>query len=673
VKTRRLSELVAVTAAALLAPAWLCPAGEVDWLETFDTYPYPWVVTNLHAGYADWLNGDLITSLDRGVLLGWRTFPPYDPGKLTNSLKSLVLSPHGEIQKDELLELRADVLRLGGERAYAALGWQQERLGYVFLISTQEVALVKYRFDRGIFAPLFWETLVDGDRPRTMVLRFRATDAHLSLQTSLLDPLNGDQMLFDRTVLDTPVADPVAPAPAPFQGTDDPGPPWRGYGRLHLSLLGASTDFGRLEMEVDNFGTRQTMPVSVADTVAGTYTNAAGLKLPYRLFVPANQQPGTRYPLVLYLHSAGRLGSDNVMQFYEAPLEFLSPQNQARHPCFLLAPQVSAALADTEPAGWPWWLIREDIRGLMNQLQSEYAVDPDRIYVTGLSLGGTGALSLAADLHPNPFAAAVPIVGIGPTYLLEYLTDFPVWDFAGALDVTVPVVGEWTGAVASRGLVRALRRLGSNMIYTEYAAAGHDMGGAGYETPGLLDWMMAQRRGQPVGRSPWIAVKAPTTNGIWTTSYTNLHLSGTACADAGITNVAWRNEKVATWFGTASGLTNWTATGIPLVRGGVSGTRIIARTNIVTVTATGTSGSELYGGTTTFNTALRVVHVPIRLRAQIAGDQVQLDWSGVAPSFVLQRCTDPGLGDWVNLVTTGETNLVLAHPANREFYRITLP
>jgi hypothetical protein len=77
--------------------------------------------------------------------------------------------------------------------------------------------------------------------------------------------------------------------------------------------------------------------------------------------------------------------------------------------------------------------------------------------------------------------------------------------------------------------------------------------------------------------------------------------------------------------GPATGTTNWVATGIPLNAGRISGTRVYPRTNIVTVTATGTSWCELYGGTTTFNTVLRVVHVPIRLRATMDGGQTRLD------------------------------------------------
>jgi len=687
-KNRNPISLAAVTAAAFLASAWLGRAGELSYLETFDVYPYPWVATNLHASYPDWPNSDLSTALSNGVLRTWSNFPPHNPTNPIASVRSLVMNAPGtgETRFDQFLELRADVLRLSGDGAYAALGWQQEKLGYMFLKGAEEVALVKYRFDRGIFAPLFWERLTDGNKPVTLTLHFGLSGTDLVLHASLLDTLNGGQVLFDRTVLDTPAADPVSAAPPPLQGTDDPGPAWPGAGRIHLSLFGANTNSARLEMDVDNFGLRQTRAVTADDTVAGIYTNAARLKLPYRLFIPTNQQPGTLYPLVLYLHSAGSPGDDNVSQFYEAPSVLLSPEKQARHPCFLIAPQLSRALVQQDPT-FPWWNIRERVIGLLTNLMARYPIDPDRLYVTGASLGGIGTWSFA-DTYPDLFAAAVPMAGLlpseyygAPSEYVKAITRLPIWVFHGAKDLTIPVNAIYIDPAfpgwatkASRGAVADLRRCGGFPIYTEYAWASHELGAGLYEPPGLVDWLMAQRRGQPVQSSPWIAVTAPVSNGVWATSYTNLDLTGTACADAGITNIVWRNENMTGYpSGPATGTTNWIATGIPLRPGQISGTRVYPRTNIVTVTATGTSWSELYGGTTTFNTALQVVHVPIRLRGTVEGSQTRLDWSGAAPSFVLQRCRDLGLADWADVQTTSGTNLALPHTSSPEFYRIRLP
>jgi hypothetical protein len=169
-----------------------------------------------------------------------------------------------------------------------------------------------------------------------------------------------------------------------------------------------------------------------------------------------------------------------------------------------------------------------------------------------------------------------------------------------------------------------------------------------------------------------MGVTFPASNGVWTTSYASLDLAGIACVDAGITNVVWRNENLSR-TGQVTGTTNWFAAGVPLRLGRATETGIIASTNLVTVTATCASGSDLYGGTTTFNAALRVVQVPIRLQAKIEGVQTRFQWTGVAPEFVIQRCTDLGLADWVDMVATRETNLVFPPSGNHGFYRIKLP
>jgi predicted esterase len=570
-KNRNPISLVAVTAATLLATAWLCQAGEVSYLETFDAYPYPWVATNVHATYPDWLNGDLSTAPSNGVLRAWSDFPSYNPTNTFANLKSLVLVEGGKIEADRDLEVRADLLRLSGD------------------------------------------------------------------------------------------------------------------GKLCLSLFGANTNLARLEMDVDNFGTRQTRDVTEDDFLTLVYTNAQRQKLPYRLFVPADQQPGTLYPLVLCLHSSGSIGNDNVSQLREQPRVFASPSTQAKHPCFVVAPQVSSAVTQQDPT-FAWWQVRERVVGIVTNLMARYPIDPDRLYVTGISLGGIGTWSFA-DTYPDVFAAAVPMAGLLPSEYnglpSEYvnaITHLPVWAFHGAKDLTIPVDAVYIDPAfpgwatkASRGTVADLRRCGGFPIYTEYAWAGHGI--VPYEKmPGLVDWLMAQRRGTPGQGSPWIAVTAPVSNGVWTTSYTNLDLAGTACADAAITNVVWRNENMAGYpSGPATGTTNWVATGIPLRSGRIYGTRVFAFTNLVTVTVTGTSWSELYGGATTFNTVLRVVHVPIRLRATMDGGQTRLDWSGAAPSYVLQSCTDLGLADWVDVTSIGATNITLPHSGNHEFYRVKLP
>ncbi|GEM_PF-1413894 len=645
-------------------------ASEVDSVESFGSTPFRWVSTTEHAKLADWPNGDLSTASDNGVLRVWSSFPAHKPSSPFASLKSIVMNRCGEIGFGRELELRADVLRLAGTGAYAALGWQDEGLpevGYVLLKGADDIALVKHRFDQRVFVPLFWEPLSTGANPVTLVLRFATAEMGLTIEARVLDSVGNGQALFARTVNDTADRESVAAAPPPFQGTEDSGPPWHGSGRLCLGLYGGNTTAARLELDVDNFGFRQASDVTENDFAPFNYTNAPNQVLAYRLFAPPQMEMGALYPLVLYLHGAEGVGDDNVSQFNRPGfMVFVSSDNQTKHPCFLVTPQISTKDFNAAAGQYPytWAAIRQKVTGLLTNLMTELPIDPERLYVTGASLGGIGVWSLITA-YPDLFAAAVPIAGMGETAPMKRITHLPLWTFHGVRDQTIPVS-------STQRLVSELRRLGANTTYSEYASASHVMFAAAYQTPELVDWVMAQRRGRPIRHAPWIAHTTPTDDHVWQTSYTNLALAGEASAKSGITNVAWRNQTLGR-SGPAAGTTRWTAADIPLRVGTVAGNGVNLSTNLITLTATGASGCDLYGGATTFNTALRVVQIPIRLQVGAEAGQTSLEWTGAAPSFVVQRCTDLVLGDWVDAFTASETRVLVPNLNPREFYRIKLP
>jgi predicted esterase len=579
--------LTAVLLAAIVLGAGTpCGASEVSYVETFDATPFRWISTTEHAQLADWPNGDLSTTRDNGALRTWGTFAAHKPANPLASFKSIVMNRSGEIRLGDELEMRADILRLAGARAYAALGWQDEGLpevGYALLKGADAIALVKHRFDQGTFAALFWEPLATGDVPVTLVVRFAATEAGLSIEAQVLDRSLGGQVLFTRTVQDTAAQEPVASAPSPLQGTADSGPPWRGSGRVCLSLFGANETTGRLEMDVDNFGLRQVSGVTEGDSAPLTYTHAPNQTLAYRLFAPPERQTGALYPLVLHLHGLEGVGDDNLRQFNRPGfMVFVSPENQSKHPCFLVAPQISTRDFSAASGQYPytWAAIRQKVTGLLTNLMTEFPIDPDRLYLTGASLGGIGAWSLTTA-YPDLFAAAVPIAGLGDTASMRRIAHLPVWAFHGARDNTV-------AANYSRTLVTELRRVGAAPIYTEYALASHLMFASAFATPGLVDWVLAQRRGAPARVKPWLAVNTPTAGVFWLTSYTNIALAGEASGGLGVTSVTWHNQTL-TRSGNAEGTTQWAAVNIPLRTGAATGAGVTPTTNVVTITATGTS------------------------------------------------------------------------------------
>ena len=236
-----------------------------------------------------------------------------------------------------------------------------------------------------------------------------------------------------------------------------------------------------------------------ARSEAGTH-EVQGLRyaLPYRLFAPKDYDPRRSYPLILYLHHAGGRGSDNLGQLNEELAALVSPAVQAIEPNFVLAPQcplvdqwVNAA---REPppyknyvqASVPEADVAKLALDLVRAVEKTYPIDPRRVYVTGSSMGASGAWDYTTR-HPGLFAAAVPINGINDPGRAAVIAGLPIWAFHGERDPVSSVEN-------TRAMVVALRQLGSAVKYTELAGAGHDIGPSVLrDAPELYRWLFAQR------------------------------------------------------------------------------------------------------------------------------------------------------------------------------------
>lgn len=223
--------------------------------------------------------------------------------------------------------------------------------------------------------------------------------------------------------------------------------------------------------------------------VAREYQSATGVKLPYRLFVPATAKRDEELPLILYLHGRGGAGTDNRKQISGGNALgthiWIEPGALERHPAFVLAPQI--------PESSTWHSSRDEpspqvaaLFELLDELRSELRIDARRVYVVGQSLGGYGAWDLIAR-HPDLFAAAVPLCGGGDTKRILSARNVAVWAFHGAKDATVR-------AARSREMVAALRTVNSSVRYTEYPDVGHDVWTRAFGERDLPEWMFAQRR-----------------------------------------------------------------------------------------------------------------------------------------------------------------------------------
>ena len=239
--------------------------------------------------------------------------------------------------------------------------------------------------------------------------------------------------------------------------------------------------------------------VSVDDFVALSYRDDHGHALPARLFVPRATEPGQKYPLVLFLHGAGGRGTDNRAQLTDqaAPLVFVQPGNQRKWPVFMAAPQCppdqqwvdmpwGAATGKGKRPAKPTWPLAAAM-GLVEQLLRDYpAIDPHRVFVTGMSMGGAGTWD-AVVRHPGQWKAAVIVCGGYDELTVEPLVSrhLAIWAFHAADDPTVPVQ-------RSREMIAALRARGATPRYTEYPASehhGHASWKPAYSDPQLLPWM----------------------------------------------------------------------------------------------------------------------------------------------------------------------------------------
>ncbi len=223
------------------------------------------------------------------------------------------------------------------------------------------------------------------------------------------------------------------------------------------------------------------------------FRNPAGESIPYRLLIPQQYDPQKKYPLILFLHGAGERGNDNEAQLIHA--EVLRLATDADDPCFLVAPQcppdcrwVEVPWDRKEPHHTPDQPSRPMrlVLQLLDRLGEKYSIDPQRRYVTGLSMGGFGTFD-ALIRRPQYFAAAVPICGGADDHRAAEIAHVPMWIFHGSADPAVPVE-------RSRSVYKALKAAGGNPRYTEYEGMGHNVWSRAYREPALRTWLLNRRR-----------------------------------------------------------------------------------------------------------------------------------------------------------------------------------
>lgn len=225
------------------------------------------------------------------------------------------------------------------------------------------------------------------------------------------------------------------------------------------------------------------------------YANKQGERLPYRLYVPLGYDANRKYPLLLWLHGGEGRGSDNLKQLNggnQIGTHFWAGKEvQLKFPMFELVPQC--------PSGDNWsdpdlnqptkWL--ELTMSALADVEKEFSIDPERIYLAGQSMGGLGVWS-ALQAYPGKWAAAVILSAYDNFTNVSALASTPLWVFQGEEDGTVPML-------LVRDMMKQLRKVRANLRYTEYPKTGHDVWKKAFTEPDLLPWLSAQKRGQGPG------------------------------------------------------------------------------------------------------------------------------------------------------------------------------
>jgi len=201
------------------------------------------------------------------------------------------------------------------------------------------------------------------------------------------------------------------------------------------------------------------------------------ISLKYWLYLPADYgKAGKKWPLMMFLHGAGERGDDLNQVLAHGPARFAHEGKD--FPFIIISPQC--------PEG-DWWSNKVDgLVVLCDYVADTYSVDKNKVYITGLSMGGYGTWEMIGR-HPNKFAAAAPICGGGNTALAKhYMKEIPIWVFHGGKDNVVPLN-------KSEEMVEAIKRAGNkNIKFTVYPEAGHDSWTETYNNPELYEWFLEQ-------------------------------------------------------------------------------------------------------------------------------------------------------------------------------------
>lgn len=197
----------------------------------------------------------------------------------------------------------------------------------------------------------------------------------------------------------------------------------------------------------------------------------------YLQYLPEDYDENNKYPLVLFLHGAGERGTNLDSVANHGFLQYVREEDR-QYPFICIAPQC--------PNGKYWGCYTESIIAFLDYICAKMPVDNERIYLTGLSMGGTGTWMLAmAD--PERFAAIAPVCGSGICWYGEVLKNTPIYMVHGDCDNTVPI-GE------SINMLNSVNRNGGNARLKICYGLGHNAWDVAYNGDELVNWLLSHKK-----------------------------------------------------------------------------------------------------------------------------------------------------------------------------------
>ncbi|OAI46496.1 hypothetical protein AYO45_01765 [Gammaproteobacteria bacterium SCGC AG-212-F23] len=234
---------------------------------------------------------------------------------------------------------------------------------------------------------------------------------------------------------------------------------------------------------------------------AGTFLTKTyvfeGKKYLYELYIPQESAPTTGWPVILFLHGSGESGY-SAKKLKNSGIGRAIQENETLYHSIVIMPQIpdedNATIQQQGKYGNIYWNKINSQNYALSVLQYitnkyESRIDKSRIYLTGLSMGGSGTWRIAQN-HPNIFAAIVPVAAcqqLSATYIAN-LKNIPIWVFHSLKDEACPVEN-------TKILVGAMKKINGNILYTEYKQANHPQTWKkAYSDANLLEWLLKQKR-----------------------------------------------------------------------------------------------------------------------------------------------------------------------------------